>query len=154
MSQIHWAKAVSGDFSTLVDWTGAVVPRGWDDAIVDASGSPYVVSLDTGEAVNSLQTGADATVARSSHFSGAFRGTGSGANAGSISISSTRFIVGDKLDNIGTIKINYATLLIRNPTVLSGGGSVVLSDEDNLIAPNAYSSKLTNIDNVISGGVQ
>jgi hypothetical protein len=63
MSEIHWLNAVNGSFTNPADWSGGVVPGSPDDALLDAVGAmPYTVAASAIEMINTLQTGANATL--------------------------------------------------------------------------------------------
>jgi hypothetical protein len=163
MSQIHWTKQVSADFNTAADWTGGVVPGSKDDAILDAAGTAaYTVTASTNEVVNSIQTGATATLSVTvSNGSGGFfanGGTGAGANAGVIAIANnSNFIAGGTVDNVGEITVNSGGNVTSFQVeaagmTLSGGGKVILGDSSqNQIFGDTATATLTNVDNTISG---
>jgi hypothetical protein len=159
MAQIHWASAVSADFSTLGDWTGGVVPGPSDDAILDATGGAFTVTVSTNTAVNSIQTAAAAILSISGGTFTASNGSGSGANAGSIVVGDdTTFDIGGDVDNSGVILLDSAgdstnlEILSGQNLTLTGGGTVRLSDNGaNTIDALAAGSTLTNVDNKIVG---
>ncbi|MHB8528859.1 MAG: beta strand repeat-containing protein [Caulobacteraceae bacterium] len=159
MAQIHWASAVSADFSAAADWTGGVVPGVADDAILDASGGAYTVTVSASEGVNSLQTAANATLSITSVALTANAGTGSGVNAGVILVGDgTTLRVGGTVDNSGQISLlsvggaTNLSIISGSNLTLTGHGKVRLSDNGaNLIDAETAGTTLTNVDNKIVG---
>ena len=120
---VHWASAVSGDFSDTADWTGGFVPVSYNDAILDPAGAAFTVTAGASETVNSLQTAANATLAITAGTFAAAAGTGSGVNAGAI-------VVGDRaalafagtLANSGSIGLAGAGAATR--LIMDGSGAI------------------------------
>jgi hypothetical protein len=86
----------------------------------------------------------------------ALAGTGTGANAGTITVDGgSHFVVGGTVKNTGTISLvggGYPILGIARDTTLRGGGKITLSNPASQIADVSPSgATLTNVDNVISG---
>jgi hypothetical protein len=162
MAQIDWAGDVSGNFGTAADWKGGVVPGASDDAILNAAGATkYNVTVTTTGVVNSIQTAATATllvdVGSAAGGFEATAGSGSGVNAGAISIAGGGdFIFGGTLDNTGKVLLSAKTvateLTVAGSASLTGVGSVALTDSaDNEIVGQAAGATLTNAGNVIYG---
>jgi VCBS repeat-containing protein len=162
MSGIHWANPVSGNFATGGLWTGGVAPGPADTAILDAPGTgAYTVTASAATTVTALQTAANATLDITGGTFTVTSGTGGGASAGAVTVeTNTAFALSGAFDNTGQIDLNnandsYNTDLIigAGGVTLSGGGSVVLSDDpNNRIYGNG--NTLTNVDNTISGAGQ
>ncbi len=115
---VHWAKAISGDFTTAADWTGGVVPGLTSIVTLDAPGStPYTVTVSTTQSVNAIQTAADATLDITGNLT-VTNGTGSGVNAGVLEATGTSGYVkiSNGLDNSGQ--------LVAGGGVVSDNGSV------------------------------
>jgi hypothetical protein len=176
MTRIHWTNAVSADFGTAADWSGGVVPGRTDAAILDAAGAAFTVTASTREAVRSIQTAANATLLISSdtrvQFTAA-RGTGAGANAGTIKVVgpnaniTAKLQVAGTIDNIGAVVVGDTTgvtgatgdLVVGtkgNPSLtLTGGGNLLLAANSFIepcpAVPVGTVVTLTNVDNTISG---
>ncbi len=156
MSNIHWAAAVSGAFTTDADWTGGSTPTATDDAILDATGAPYTVTSSAkSQTVNGLQTvsGATLAVAKGTIFT-ATNGTDGGASAGTITVGDGGvFAAGGTLENDGLIKLNGstkgATLLAVANLTLTGLGVVKLSDSANNAITGAF--VFENVSNTVQG---
>ncbi|MEP6966715.1 MAG: hypothetical protein ABI906_01415 [Pseudomonadota bacterium] len=161
----HWAQAKDGNFNTRKDWNPRRVPvynaKHKDDAILDAVGGAYTVTVTTNEDVKSLQTASNATLSLTG--AGTFvvnAGTGAGANAGSILVGDgyTLQFNGGTIDNTGGIFLNAgaanAFVNLQSGVTLQGGGTITLGDNafngivDTLASTTAT---LTNVDNTISG---
>ncbi len=163
MTQIHWTNPVSADFSTSGDWTGGLAPGATDDAILDAAGGPFTVTVSSDTTVSSIQTAANAALsifnAASTVTFTANNGTGSGANAGSITIGDGQNLdIAGAVDNTGVILLDSAgdatnlDILSGQNLTLSGGGVLRLSDSGaNTVDALAPGSTLTNVDNKIVG---
>ncbi len=159
MAQIHWASAVSADFSTAGDWVGGVAPAASDDAILDAAGTPYTVTVSSSTNVSSIQTDVDATLSIALGSFDASAGTGAGANAGTIEIGDGATLgLAGTFDNSGKIlldSIGDATnleILSGQDLMLTGGGTIRLSANGaSTIDAAAAGSTLTNVDNKITG---
>ena len=164
MASIHWLGDASGNFATGALWTGGVVPGAADDAILDAAGLlNYTVTSAVSETVNSIQTAKTATLDITGGTFTASSGTGSGANAGAITVeTNTIFSVTGTLNNSGQITINntnnsYNTDMVIGAAgaTLTGGGAVTLTDDaNNRLYGAVAGATLTNVDNTISGAGQ
>ncbi|MGI9169496.1 MAG: hypothetical protein ACR2FH_04870 [Caulobacteraceae bacterium] len=158
MTQIHWLDPVSGNFNTATDWSGGVVPGAADDAILDAAGSPFTVTITTSGTVDGVGLAANATLLVGTSFT-ATNGTDGGVNAGSILVSRRgRFVVGGALTNTGSILLfggrsrhASATEIIKGSVTLEGGGTFSLTGAST-IKGGGKGAVLTNVDNTISGG--
>ncbi len=159
MSKIHWSTAVSADFNTAADWSTSTVPGAADDAILDASGkTAYTVTASTSETVKSIQTAATATLSITAGTFNATTGTGTGANAGTITVGgNSAFQVAGTVTNNGVISLSntaaFANLIVGSGGVsLTGAGQVTLTNNAaNQIFGTGGVQTLTNVDNTISG---
>jgi hypothetical protein len=157
MAQIHWKNAVSADFNTASDWSSGAVPGASDDAILDATGAPFIVTASTTETVNSIQLSSNATLDINARTFTATTGTGSGVNAGTINIDNNAYMtVAGALNNSGSINLvslgNDTRLSLSGNVVLKGAGKLTLSDNaNNTIIGYAAADTLTNFNNTISG---
>ncbi len=161
----HWLNAIDGNFNTKNDWSTGRVPvynsKHKDDAILDAAGGAYTVTVTTNEDVKSIQTASNATLDLTGV--GTFlvhAGTGAGANAGKILVGDgyTLQVYGGTIDNTGAIFLNAGAnnsfINLKGGVTLQGGGVVTLGDNafngivDTLTSTTAT---LTNVDNTISG---
>ena len=163
----HWLNAKDGDFDTRRDWSTHRVPvynaKHKDDAILDAVGGAYTVTVTKEEHVRSLQTAANATLAIADNSNALFyvaEGTGAGANAGTIMLGNSTAILfnGGTVDNTGLISLkagmNVALFNVKGNVTLRGGGAVVMSDNLLNVIEDGFSGTsgtLTNVDNTISG---
>ena len=154
MTEIHWAEPVKGRFRNGVNWAGGVKPSAYDDAILDAAGRAFTVTIDAdikpSETVNSIQLAANATLQINGGTFVATKGTGLGANSGHIDVFSANLCIGGAVDNSGAIKFSTARMTIISNTTLSGGGTVSGGAID--AASGVGAVTLTNVDNTISGG--
>ena len=74
-AQIRWLNPGSGNWNTGSNWDSSSVPTATDDVIIDASGSPYTVTLNTNPIINHfLISSADANL---NMVSRTFESTGS-----------------------------------------------------------------------------
>jgi len=157
MTAIHWLSDISGSFTDAADWSGGKVPGPTDDAILDAVGDDYTVTLSNAfNVVNSIQTAVNATLELSNSTLIATSGTGpakgGGANAGTIVATGFEngLEIGGQFNNTGSVVFMSGTYLTpRSNVTLSGGGLVSLYDGG--IVENGSPTVLTNIDNTISG---
>src|SRR5579885_1849485 len=153
MAQIHWTKAVNGNFATQADWSPANVPGAADDAIIDAVGT-YTVTVAANAAVNTFDTltGATLAVAAGKTFS-----AGSGVNAGKITVGDGALFGIGSLDNIGSLSLNgsknTASLVIDGAVNIFGGnGTVTLSNNThNQIISDGTNRIFDNLDDTIQG---
>jgi hypothetical protein len=110
VSEISWLNATGGAFNVAADWLGGVPPSATDDAVLGPLSSPYTVTSSVDEDVNSIQLDPSATLSITSGDFTATMGTGTGANAGEISVGpTTSLTAGGDIDNSGLIQLNQAT---------------------------------------------
>jgi hypothetical protein len=150
---LHWLDPVSADFGAASDWTGGVTPGADDDAILDAAGdTPYAVAVSGATTVGSIQTAATATLEVAGAFT-AIDGTGSGVNAGTISVAGgATCALGGIVDNRGALILSgsgaASTLIIESGGAsLTGGGVVTLGGASAVVE----GASLTNVDDAIQG---
>jgi len=157
MAQIHWANPISGGFTNTADWKGGVVPGPADDAILDAAGKAFTVTANASETVRSVQTAANATLAVTGGTFTAATATGSGANAGLITVAGGASLdLGGTFDDAGKTVVRAGGSLMAAAGGLSliGGGIVELGQSAaSRITGATTSATLTNAD-VIEGGGQ
>ena len=161
MATTTWITAANGDFAANSNWSGGS-PVAADDAVLAADGgSPYTASSAAGPTVNSIATAANATLAITAGTFTATNGTGTGVNAGTISIgSNSNFSIGGTFNNSGTVSLNSyspSQLIIAANTTLTGGGQINMTNAggagyNNVIYGVTAATNLTNVDNTISGG--
>ncbi len=145
MTQIHWARSVSGDFSNAADWTGGGVPGPSDQAVLDSTGvTPYTVTVGSSRTVASLQTAVNATLtitngAASTYFD-ITNGTAGGVNAGVISVGAPstgpvacELDVGGAFDNAGTLYSHFNGRLYFGQFPLNTAGSFTSMTNSGLI---------------------
>src|SRR5471030_2731969 len=141
MTLIHWLNPVSGSFNNASDWSGGVIPGGFDEAILDASGPPFTVTANSTVDVDSLQIASNATLAVTAEtLEPALTGTPV-SNAGRIELSDgTALETAGTLNNTGAIKLSSAgnatqlALVTENSgdtIALNGGGMITLGDNAN-----------------------
>ena len=120
MTQIHWASAVSADFSTAADWVGGSVPANFDTAVLDAAGGAFTVTVSQNEVIGGFQTAANATLSIVSGGQIFANGNdGPSSNAGAIVIGDgASFHVGGNLANTGLLSLSST----GNQTHLQGPG--------------------------------
>jgi hypothetical protein len=125
LAPIHWANAVSGDFTTASDWSGGAVPTSTDNVILDAAGANYTVSSSADETVNSIQLAANATLSITGGTFTSTNGTGTGANQGLIAVSGGGIFAvgaGSTVDNAGgTIAAGDGSIADMSGATLAGG---------------------------------
>jgi hypothetical protein len=133
--------------------TGApgTVPVSSSIANINATGT-YTVTSSANETVLALTTIPTATLDLTGGNFTALAGTGTGANAGTITVESGAvFTVGGTVKNSGLITLNItAQLSCDRDVTLEGGGKLTLSNTTSGF-PQILGSTLTNVDNVISG---
>src|ERR1700733_11539817 len=91
MSSHSWASSGNGDWNTASNWTNGVPPAG-GTALITASGT-YTVTSSRENTVETLEMATGATLAINAHDFNLTKGTGSGALAGTIEISSATSLV-------------------------------------------------------------
>ncbi|HEY7851728.1 MAG TPA: hypothetical protein VIB82_02060, partial [Caulobacteraceae bacterium] len=123
MAAIHWTHQVNGSFTNAADWTGGLVPGAGDDALLDAAGvTAFTVTSSSYVMVNSIQTSTKATLAVTGGTFDATKGTGAGANAGTVSVgSAATFEIGGTFTNTGVVlAAKGGTVALLGATVTGG----------------------------------
>ena len=120
---VAWANDVNGNWTTAADWTPRTVPGINDNVSIAASGTKaYKVTSAANVTVNSILTGATATLDLTGGTFTTLNGTGSGTNAGTVTVGGAA-----ALDIDGAF-VNAATGLISaaalGATVTLDGGSI------------------------------
>jgi hypothetical protein len=155
-----WANGVNGNFDTGSNWTDGV-PAAGDTALITTAGS-YTVTSAKFNAMAALAMAQQATLEIDN---GAFRvtsGTGTGALAGTITVTNTGPDVGElqlgakgtstTFNNIGTIQlILVADLVIAGTATLTGNGQVILGGAGTIIGTGAFDGTLINGSSTSSG---
>ena len=152
MAKVNWINSGRGDFAIGTNWSTGNVPGPSDIASINA---PYTVTSSANETVLAITTSPTATLDLTAGNFTALAGTGTGANAGGISVESGAFLtVGGTVKNSGIITLNGTGFLsFSRATILQGGGKLTLSNNlgnQNLNINGGFQT-LTNVDNVISG---
>lgn len=165
MANIHWRLGFNGSFETARDWSNNTVPGASDNVAIIAPGI-YTVTVNTSHTIKSLTTTATATMALMSGVLTITGGTGTGANAGTIVVRNGAGLeTGGTFKNTGKIELDSTgratALVIAGHVTLTGGGSVILSDNthNGIVGlrptfpffPFPPISTLTNVNNTISG---
>jgi phospholipase/lecithinase/hemolysin len=169
MTTVFWKHGISGQFDTAADWSTNTVPTANDDVIIGIPGT-YAVTVSTNHVIRSLRTVNTATLAVTGGRFAIAQGTGTGFNAGTISIGNGAALqIGTILRsnvtfrNSGKITLNstgHSTELIIGANVtLSGHGAITLSADGHsgIVAARPLNpflltaSTLVNVDNTISG---
>src|SRR5262249_40740021 len=154
---VSWLNAADGDFAIGANWdNGGSVPGPADAVFITASGSDYTVTSSSGQTVNSISIGADATLAIDGGTFTISNGTEFGSIAGQLAVNDgSTLVIGLQIHNSGTLTLNSTgddtTLNIVGYTTLSGGGNLTLGDNSHNIITGAAGATLTNVDNTISG---
>jgi filamentous hemagglutinin len=163
MAAIAWAAPVSNNFNNAGSWTGGVAPGSGDDALLTVAGSTYTVTVNAGATVNSLQTASNATLLIGTGLGFSLtNGTGTGANAGQISVSNNSDLyIGGTFNNTnktGGIVLNGTAnntelRLTGATTTFTGGGAVVMGTggDNEIQGDSGAANTLTNVNNTISG---
>jgi hypothetical protein len=165
MSSYSWASSGNGDWNKASNWTPQHVPPAGDTALITASGT-YTVTSSRENSVETLEMANGATLAINADDFNLTKGTGSGALAGTIEISSAASLVLGTFDqqqdggnttykNTGTIIIQSGGFLkVKDAVQLNGGGKIVLNGHGRIEAYELTNSgslgQLTN-ENTISG---
>lgn len=150
-----WNNGSGGDFSDTADWSAGTIPWAVDTAAISASGT-YTVTSSANETVLSLTTAAGATLEITDGNFTMTEGTGTGVNAGAITVDpnlgeTADLIVGGTINNKGIISVisvgGYTAELTVSPLglTLEGGGQVRLASSQ------IAGGTITNVDNIISG---
>ena len=152
---IAWTHQVSGNFATAADWTGGVAPAAANDAILEAPGSTaYIVIASTNETVSSVQTASTARLAITGGVFTVTNGTGSGSNAGQVSVTQNGTLdIGGVFANPGLLLVenNGAVHVAAGGLTLTGGGKFYLAD--NTVEGATTGATLTT-SNIIYGAGQ
>jgi len=120
---VLWGSGVSGDFAAASNWNKASVPGVSDAAQISPSGT-YTVTSTANETVNSLTTAAGATLFIGSGIFTINKGTGSGANAGTILVGAgATLVLNGSVSNTGLLEALGGNLTINGGPV-TGAGSV------------------------------
>ena len=173
----NWTKARSGNFNNANGWSTGSVPGAGDAANITASGAAFTVTATTNEDVDSLRVGANATLVVKGG-GGPVRaftvenGTGAGLNLGVIQVGQNASLemvarTAVQFANKGVISLNAggksSVLDVQSRTgaggglfELTGGGSIVMSDNANNAIEDTFVGKYENIrienrDNTLSG---
>ena len=160
MTTTSWANGVNGNFDTGSNWTNGV-PAAGDTALITTAGS-YTVTSAKFNAMAALAMAQQATLEIDN---GAFRvtsGTGTGALAGTITVTNTGPDVGElqlgakgtstTFNNTGTIQlILVADLVIAGTATLTGNGQVILGGAGTIIGTGAFDGTLINGSSTSSG---
>ncbi|HZK98625.1 MAG TPA: hypothetical protein VFC47_01880, partial [Caulobacteraceae bacterium] len=129
---IAWTHQVSGAFATAADWTGGVAPGSANDAILDAPGSTaYIVIAGASETVSSVQTASTARLAITGGVFTITNGTGSGSNAGQVSVTQNATLdIGGVFANAKAFYVenNGAIQVAAGGLTLTGSGALYLAD--------------------------
>src|SRR6516162_1988598 len=105
MAKINWKNSGGGDFANASNWSTGTVPGSSSTANINATGT-YTVSSSVNETVLAITTIPTATLDVTGGNFTALAGTGTGANAGNISVESGAiFTVGGTVKNSGTITL-------------------------------------------------
>jgi hypothetical protein len=152
MTKINWTNSSGGDFANASNWSTDTVPVSSSIANINATGT-YTVNSSANETVLAITTIPTATLDITVRPFTALAGTGTGANAGMITVEDGgTFRVGGTLKNSGIITLNgTGELVISRDTILQGGGKLILSGSTDNTSLFGNNVTLTNVDNVISG---
>jgi hypothetical protein len=159
VSKIHWLEPIDGKFDIATDWAGGSIPGPSDDAVLNAAGSAFTVTVNTSESVHSIALAANARLAITRGTFTAAAGTGLSVNAGTISVGSdARLFVGGGLLGPGTIDLNAtgrsAVLgIVGAGVTLGGGGTLSLgaNGDDQIRSYTEGTASLTNVNDTIAG---
>ena len=160
--KIYWNSATSGDFGTAGNWTPSAVPGAFDQALLTAAGTPYIVSVTSNQTVLTINTSADANLDISGGITfTAEGGSGAGANNGTIvAEDGSIFAMAGTVNNNGTIRIGGnsgggvpdsgggATIILLGDTTLNGGVLTLLagSSSENFIFGSGLLTNTGNSD--------
>jgi hypothetical protein len=156
MAKVNWTNG-GGDlvFSNPLNWSTGFVPVSSSTSNINAAGTgTYTVTSSVNETVLAITTIPIATLDLTGGNFTALAGTGTGANAGAITVESGAFLtVGGTVKNSGVITLNGTGVLsVSRDTILEGGGKLILSDNLGNANQNIGGGpQLTNVDNLISG---
>ena len=116
MAKVNWKNSSGGDFAIGTNWSTGTVPVSSSIANINAAGT-YTVTSSTNPTVLAITTIPTATldVTGNSTFT-ALAGTGTGANAGTISVETGAvFTVGGTVKNSGIITLKWYRTVIHLP---------------------------------------
>ena len=133
MAKIDWTNSGGGDFAIGTNWNTRTVPVSSSIANINAAGTgTYTVTSSVNETVLAITPIPTATLDVTGGNFTALAGTGTGANAGAITVESGAFLtVGGTVKNSGVITLNgTGELALRSDTILQGGGKLSLSDKE------------------------
>jgi len=132
----EWTKAVSANWSTTADWSSpAGVPESHDLVVLDAVGT-YTVTVTASETIAELNTIATATLAIADGTFTITGGTGTGVQAGTVSIAkgATLYLSGDVINsgiflaNGGALHISVSGEITGGTTEIGGAGAVFINN--------------------------
>ena len=176
MPKIHWTHGIDGSFFTAADWSTHTVPGANDDVFIDATGT-YTVTVSATHTIRTLETASTATLAITAGKFTITNGTGTGTNAGTISVGNgAALAIGGAFNNSGRVALHsgigigiaVTDLIVTSNVNLTGGGEITLTGHSAIVGstvpvrfpfplpfpfrfpfPPVYT--LTNSDNTIQG---
>jgi len=136
---ITWKAGVTGNFAVGSNWTTGQVPGQYNDVLITAPASQfYFAESSSAETVNSVSTGANASLAVMGGTFVALNGTGLGSNAGEIYAGPGGIFQSNNAINSTSTGILYADGGVMNLGIVNGGsafidagGKIVLSSASN-----------------------
>jgi hypothetical protein len=152
MAKVSWTNSGGGDFAIGTNWNTGTVPGSSNTANINAAGTgTYTVISSVNETVLAITTIPTATLDVTAGNFTALAGTGSGANAGNITVENGALLtVGGTVKNSAIISLKGTGFLsFSRDTILQGGGKITLSDTGGPSIFGGYT--VTNVDNIISG---
>jgi hypothetical protein len=152
-TRFTWQRQISGQFRAAGDWTAGVVPGAADAAVLTAPGAKaYTVTASANQSVDTIHTGATATLAITAGVFTDSAGTGSGSNAGAIDVrSGATLVLGGHFVSDGSLSLaGGATLIVSTSNVsLTGNGATLLNG--GVIKGRTSAATLTNDSRLIDG---
>jgi hypothetical protein len=140
MAKDNWTNSGGGVFATATNWSSGV-PVSSSTANINAVGTgTYTVTSSVNETVLAITTIPTATLDVTGGNFTALAGTGTGANAGNITVENGAiFTVGGTVKNSGiiTLKGSGGELALSRDTILQGGGKLVLSGYSPTVYPQS-----------------
>jgi len=142
---IHWGNGAGGVWSKGTNWVGNAVPGAGSDVAIDATptGTGYTVTLDINASVDTLSLIAAATLLVSGGTLTDTGGTGSGANDGTILVSTGALTIDGTFDNLGLLEATSSG-------ALSFAGVTLVQTPGGTLEVTTYQQQLINDD--IKGG--